>query len=179
MRPAILCSAGDDAGIPAAVARCRACVHGAAAVYAWEPDGWHMAGHALTAVWKNGRPWHGDGPVYVSMNDYLIRRRRDRVRVAWQGYLLRRRWPRTDGALGLWMAAFRLGRRQVSVSVWEGREDLRRFVRSPRHVRVMRTFKDAGLLYTNAWTAERLDRDLIWRQAAERLSGRVAGASHH
>jgi hypothetical protein len=77
------------------------------------------------------------------------------------------------------VAAFKGVRRQVSVSVWRTPEDLKLFVRSPVHVRIMREFKDAGLLYTNAWSAERCDPNLIWQQAVDRLEGRVEGVKHH
>lgn len=133
----------------------------------------------LNAIWKNGSLDPGYGPVHVSMNDYLIHRLRDVPRVAFEGLRLRRRWPRTEGALGLWFAAFRGGRRQVSISVWRTAEDLKRFVHSPEHVRIMRAFKGAGALYTNAWTAERFDRALIWQQGLDRLSGRIDGVPHH
>jgi hypothetical protein len=113
------------------------------------------------------------------MNDYLIHRLGDRPRVAREGLGLRRRWPETPGALGLWFAFFRGGRRQVSVSVWRSPEDLRQFVRSPEHLRIMREYRDAGSLFTNAWAAERFDPALIWRQAQDRLAGRVAGVAHH
>jgi len=113
------------------------------------------------------------------MNDYLIHRLRDVPRVAREGLHLRRCWPRTEGALGLWVASFRGGRRQVSVSVWRTAEDLRRFVRSPAHLRIMAEFRDAGALYTNAWTAECFDPTLIWRQAINRLRGRIEGVPHH
>lgn len=138
-----------------------------------------MVRRGLTVIWRTGSREPPAGPVHVSMNDYLIRRRRDRVRVAWEGLRLRHRWPRIEGALGLWMGAFRLGRRQVSVSVWRSPEDLARFVRSPEHVRIMRAHRETGVLHTNAWTAERLDREAIWRQAAERLTGRIPGVKHH
>lgn len=133
----------------------------------------------LTAIWKSGQPDPGCGPVHVSMNDYLIHRFRDVPRVALEGLRLRRRWPETEGALGLWFAVFRGGRRQVSISVWRAPEDLQRFVRSPEHLRIMRDFKDAGALYTNAWTSERLDPESIWREAADRLAGRIPGVPHH
>jgi hypothetical protein len=138
-----------------------------------------MTWRRLNTIWRDGSRGSPDGPVHVSMNDYLIHRRRDIPRVLWTGLRLRRRWPQTNGALGLWMAASRAGRRQVSVSIWESPEDLRRFVRSPEHRKVMRKFRDAGTLYTNAWTAERCDPDLIWRQAVDRLAGRVPNVSHH
>ena len=117
--------------------------------------------------------------MHVSMNDYLIHRRSDIPRVAREGLRFRRRWPEIEGALGLWVASLNGGRRQVSVSVWRSPEDLRRFVRSPRHLRIMRDFRSAGALYTSAWAAERLDRALIWSQATDRLQGRVDGVPHH
>jgi heme-degrading monooxygenase HmoA len=113
------------------------------------------------------------------MNDYLIRRARDIPRVAINGLRFRRAWPETEGALGLWMASSSDGRRQVSVSVWRTPEDLRRFVRTPAHLRVMRDFRHVGQLYTNAWTAPELDRGEIWRQALDRLTGRVPEVPHH
>lgn len=131
------------------------------------------------AIWKDGVPASAAEPVHVSMNDYLIHRLRDVPRVAWEGMRLRHRLPETDGALGLWFAAFANGRRQVSVSVWRGPEDLKRFVHSPAHLRIMREHRDTGALYTNAWTAEHLDRELIWEQAIDRLFGRVEGVPHH
>ena len=131
------------------------------------------------AIWRYGTARSHPGPVHVSMNDYLIHRFTDVPRVALAGLRLRGRWPETEGALGLWFAGLRGGRRQVSVSVWRSPEDLGQFVRSPDHLRIMREFRDAGALFTNAWTAERLDPALIWRQADDRLKGRVEGVPHH
>lgn len=131
------------------------------------------------AIWKNGAPIAHAGPVHVSMNDYLIHRLRDIPRVAREGMILRHGWPETEGALGLWVGTLRGGQRQVSVSVWRDADALKRFVRSPGHLRIMREFRDVGSLYTNAWTTERLDRGLIWRQATDRLRGRIEGVQHH
>ena len=133
----------------------------------------------LTAIWKSGRLPGGDGPVHVSMNDYWIHRLRDVPRVALRGLRLRRHWPEVDGALGLWMASFKLGRRQVSISIWRSAEDLRHFVQSPDHQQIMRDFEHAGALHTNAWTAERFDPAMIWRQAVDRLTGRIPGVPYH
>jgi hypothetical protein len=137
-----------------------------------------MAFHP-TAIWKQGSMPAGAGPVHVSMNDYLIHRLRDVPRVAFEGLRLRRHWPETEGALGLWFATFGWGRRQVSISVWRGREDLQRFVSSPAHLRIMREYESAGALYTNSWTAERFDPTLIWEQGMDRLMGRIDGVRHH
>ena len=97
------------------------------------------------AIWKAGSPEPPAGPVHVSMNDYLIHRLRDIPRVAREGFRLRGNWPETEGALGLWFAAFRGGRRQVSISIWREPEDLKRFVRSPEHLRIMREYRTTGL----------------------------------
>lgn len=113
------------------------------------------------------------------MNDYLIRRPVDIARVGVHGLRVRASWPETPGALGLWVAGSPTWRRQVSVSIWESAEDLRRFVRSPAHLRIMRDFRGAGALHTTAWSAERFERFLIWSQAEARLMGRVPGVAHH
>ena len=131
------------------------------------------------AIWKSGAIKSHAGAVHVSMNDYLIHRLADIPRVARAGLRFRRHWPETEGALGLWVAGLKAGRRQVSVSVWRNPEDLQSFVRSPEHLRIMREYRSAGALYTTAWTAERLDRALIWAQATDRLRGRVQGVPHH
>ena len=131
------------------------------------------------AIWKAGSLAAPPGEVHVSMNDYLVHRLRDIPRVAREGWRLRRDWPRTEGALGLWFAAFRGGWRQVSISVWRDPADLRRFVVSPAHVRIMREFKGAGILHTTVWKAESLDPGLIWEQALDRLQGRIEGVLHH
>jgi hypothetical protein len=133
----------------------------------------------LPRLWKDGAAPSAGGPVHVSMNDFLIHRSRDAPRVARAGMQLRAHWPAVEGSLGLWFAAYRLGRRQVSVSVWRSPDDLRRFVATDVHRRLMRDFRDAGVLHTNAWTTERFDRTAIWREAEDRLTGRVAGVSHH
>lgn len=130
-------------------------------------------------VWKTGTEAPPSGPVHVSMNDYLIHHVRDVPRVAIAGLRFRHAWPRTEGALGLWIASTSDGRRQISVSVWRTPQDLKSFVRSPAHRQVMRDFREAGDLHTNAWTADRFDRVLIWRQARDRLMGLLPDVAHH
>jgi len=119
-----------------------------------------------------------DGAVHVSMNDYLIHHVRDVGRVAVRGLRLRTGWPQTPGALGLWVASSLGGRRQVSVSIWLDPDDLRRFVRSPAHLKTMHDFRGVGTLDTTAWSAPRLNRWEIWLQAQERLAGPLPGLVH-
>lgn len=131
----------------------------------------------LTRLWKTG-PCPANGPVYVNLNDYWIHRWRDVPRVAIAGMRLRRQWPSTKGAVGLWFASSLTGRRQVSVSVWRTSADLQHFVHSPSHTEIMRRFKDTGILHTSAWSADGNDRRAIWKQAHDRLMSRVEGGSH-
>ena len=133
----------------------------------------------LNAIWKTGSPQPNDGEVYVSMNDYLIHRWADVFRVSLEGLRLRAAWPSTEGALGLWVAALGMGRRQISISVWRSRDHLKQFVMSPAHLRIMHEYRDAGVLYTNAWTSKRCDPEVVWREAMDRLNGRVEGVLHH
>ena len=131
------------------------------------------------AIWKDGAAQNFVGAVHISMNDYLIHRAVDIGPVALAGMRLRRRWREIDGALGLWFGVLRRGRRQISVSVWRSPNDLKRFVRSPEHLEIMRAHRTTGALYTNAWSSARLDRAAIWNQATNRLRGRVEGVRHH
>jgi hypothetical protein len=133
----------------------------------------------LWHIWTDGEQPEWSGPVHVSMNDYLVHRPRDFLAVGRAGLRFRRHWGRTPGTLGLWVAWSTGGRRQISVSLWRSPAHLDEFVRSPAHRRVMHAFGTAGVLYTTAWTADRLDRSLVWEQAQARLRGEVAGIPHH
>ena len=64
-----------------------------------------MTPSALQRIWKLGERPAPDGPVHVSMNDFVIHRLRDVPRVGWEGIGFRRNWPKTEGALGLCTAA--------------------------------------------------------------------------
>jgi hypothetical protein len=125
----------------------------------------------MRRLWKRGRQRDPDGPVHVSMNDYEVHRVRDVPKVWYEALRFRSAWPRTEGALGLWVGALSL-RRSVSVSVWRGPEDLREFVRSPRHLEIMKRHRTTGDLITTPWTAPRFDKHEIWQQATERFAQR-------
>jgi len=146
--------------------------------YTFISEGW-LPVTSFFRLWKTGTAPDVEGPVHVSMNDYKILSARDIPRVAIAGLRFRYAWPETEGAFGLWFANTPNGRRQVSVSIWRSPEDLGAFVRTPGHLRVMRDFRHAGQLFTNAWTAPRFDRALIWREAEDRLLGRVPGVPHN
>ena len=123
-------------------------------------------------MWRKGSAPPPHGPVHVSMNDYVVHRLRDVPAVWYEGLRFAAHWPRTEGALGLWIAGF--GKRQtVSISVWRSADDLRRFVRSPRHRKVMKRHRHTGDLVTTAWPAARLDKQEIWEQGKARVRGQA------
>src|SRR5438128_1856235 len=122
-------------------------------------------------IWRKGSTTPLDGPVHVSMNDYMAHRLRDVPAVRYEALRFAARWPRTEGALGLWVAAFG-ARQSVSISVWRDPDDLRCFVRSPRHAAVMKRHRSTGDLVTTAWSAPRFDRNEIWRQGSTRVRGK-------
>jgi heme-degrading monooxygenase HmoA len=122
------------------------------------------------AQWTQGPLTAADGPVLVSVTDFHVARARDLPAVWAEGLRLRRAWPSMPGAVGMWLWAKPLRRRSGSVSVWRSEDDLRRFVRWPRHVEIMRRYRDSGELVSCMWPAEHFDRAQIWSAARRRLA---------
>ena len=120
--------------------------------------------------WTAGPCTAADEPVLVSVTDFHVARVRDLPAVWAEGLRLRRAWPAMPGAVGMWLWAKPLRRRSGSVSVWRSEEDLRRFVRWPRHVAIMHRYREFGELASCTWPAERFDRAQIWGDARRRLA---------
>jgi hypothetical protein len=129
------------------------------------------------ALWTEG-PSAADGSVLVSVTDFEVTDLRDRMSAWVLGLRLRRAWPSMSGAIGLWLWVKPLRRRSGSVSVWRSEEDLRRFVRWPRHVAIMRRYRGAGELTSATWWAERFDATQIWAAAERRLTGHDRELAH-
>jgi hypothetical protein len=128
------------------------------------------AGTPTFALWTWG-PNEVEGPVLVSVTDFHLQRTGDLLRVYLTGMRLSRAWRSMSGAVGMWLWTKPLGKRSGSVSVWRSEEDLRRFVRWPRHVELMRGYRDAGELTSTTWREARFDATGIWARAAAQLSG--------
>lgn len=73
------------------------------------------------------------------------------------GLRLREGWFAMQGAVGLWLWLQPMRRRSGSVSVWRTEEDLRRFVRLPLHVAIMKRFRPRGEVRSRTWEAEAFD----------------------
>lgn len=122
------------------------------------------------AQWTEGPFTTDDGPVLVSVTDFHVARARDLPMVWAEGLRLRGAWPAMPGAVGLWLWAKPLHKRSGSVSVWRSEDDLRRFVSWPRHVAIMRRYRETGDLSSWTWLAERFDAAQIWGAARRQLT---------
>jgi dimethylaniline monooxygenase (N-oxide forming) len=129
------------------------------------------------AFWMHG-PVGGEGPVLISVTDFHLKHARDLLRVYLEGARLGRGWPSRRGAVGMWLWTKPLRRRSGSVSIWRSEDDLRRFVRWPRHVKIMRHYRGAGELTSTSWWEERFDARQIWSTAATRLAGDDPDLAH-
>jgi hypothetical protein len=123
------------------------------------------------AGWRSGPVVADPGqPVYVSVTDFRIYDPRH-APGAWRTALrLRRSWPRLDGAIGLWLWSQPLKLRSGSVSIWRSEVDLTHFLRSPVHRAIVGQYRSRMTGTSTGWTATRLDRAAIWRQATSLLS---------
>ncbi len=124
----------------------------------------------MTFAWWTSGPDALGGPVLVSVTDFAVSRLDDMIRVYFEGLRLRRAWPSMRGAIGMWLWTKPLGMRSGSVSVWRSEEDLRRFVRWPAHVEIMRRYRHAGELRSACWTEASFNAPRIWAGAAARLA---------
>ncbi|MFF1451026.1 hypothetical protein ACFVYF_23250 [Streptomyces sp. NPDC058274] len=120
----------------------------------------------LRSAWQPG-PDTGspDEPVVVGFTDFTADTFRRSWSVALAGLRLRRTWPATPGAIGMWLWADPLRRRSGSVSVWTGRAGLKEFVGRPDHVRIVRAHHGHGVLRSEGWETERFDAADIWAHA--------------
>jgi hypothetical protein len=124
-----------------------------------------------TFAWWTGGPAEVGGSVFVSVTDFHLHRTGDLFRVYLAGLRLSRAWRSMNGAVGMWLWTKPLGKRSGSVSVWRSEEDLRRFVRWPRHLDLMRGYRDAGELTSTTWREPHFEATEIWARAAAQLSG--------
>lgn len=124
-----------------------------------------------TFAWWTWGPAEVGGSVLVSVTDFHLRHTGDLLRVYLAGLRLSRAWRSMSGAVGMWLWTTPLGKRSGSVSVWRSEEDLLRFVRWPRHLDLMRAYRNAGELTSTTWREAHFDVAEIWATAAARLSG--------
>ncbi|HZU82931.1 MAG TPA: hypothetical protein VE987_08450 [Polyangiaceae bacterium] len=115
------------------------------------------------------------GSIFVSATRFTYRRSWHMPFVLWHGLALRRRWGRVEGAVGLFSAASLLGRTTYTVTAWRSEQELRGWMRSPYHLRLMQDYR--GCLESAAavsWRTERFEPEEAWREAMSRLGAGAA-----
>lgn len=120
--------------------------------------------------WQEGPEAHAPGPVLVSVTEFTAHRHSQSLPIALAGLRLRRSWPQTPGAVGMWLWIDPWRKRSGSVSVWTRERELYAFVGRPDHVQIVRAHKDRGAMRATAWTADRLDPDAVWAAAYARIT---------
>jgi len=105
--------------------------------------------------------------VVVSLTEFTARRHRDLPGIARAGVGLSRGWWAMPGAIGVVLYVDPARRQGGSLSIWTSEADLRRFVGLPRHIAIMRAYRDWVTVRAATWTAAG-DEDLATLFAAGR-----------
>ncbi|MEU9167454.1 hypothetical protein AB0D34_06600 [Streptomyces sp. NPDC048420] len=124
----------------------------------------------LRSRWKSGPAIPLDGPVLVGVTDFTAEAHGQAVAVALAGMRLRRTWPSTPGAVGMWLWADPLRRRSGSVSVWADERGLKGFTGRPDHVRIVRAHRGRGELRSVRREFEEFDPDAVWAYALDLIA---------
>jgi hypothetical protein len=127
----------------------------------------------LLTRWIPGPEAAADRDVMISVTDYSPRQLRHTAGVYLTGMRLRMGWYAMPGAVGLWLWALPWARRSGAISVWRTDADLRRFVRLPLHIDVMRRYRDRGTLTSTSWSAEEFTPENTLDRAAQWIMNRV------
>jgi hypothetical protein len=111
-----------------------------------------------------------DGPVIVSLTEFTARRFRDLPGIARDGLALRRGWWAMQGAIGVLLYVDPAKKQGGSLSVWASEDDLRRFVALPRHVAIMRKYRERVSVRAATWETDNFRTQDAWAERYERLA---------
>ncbi|MGW0571874.1 MULTISPECIES: hypothetical protein [Streptomyces] len=131
--------------------------------------------HLLRSPWQPGpRADAQGGPAVISVTDFTATTHRHSWSVALAGLRLRRTWPGTPGAIGLWLWADPARRRSGSVSVWTDEVALKEFVGRPDHLRIVRAHSGRGVLRSTLRRTDRFDEAAAWADARHFITGETS-----
>jgi hypothetical protein len=108
--------------------------------------------------------------VTVSLTEFTARRLHDLPSIARDGIALSRGWWAMPGAIGVVLYADVFTKTGGSLSIWATEDDLRRFVALPRHLAIMRRYRDRVRVRATTWTTENFNVAEAWEQRHERLA---------
>jgi hypothetical protein len=115
--------------------------------------------------WLPGPSDGSHSPVVVSFTDFHSDSEQDWQQIAEVGLKLAESWPIMRGAVGLWLWGKQIEFRGGSLSVWESRADLRRFIRWPVHVAIMNNWRGRIRVMSDSWDDERFVPAQAWLRA--------------
>ncbi|MFG3136347.1 hypothetical protein ACGFZA_08995 [Streptomyces sp. NPDC048211] len=133
--------------------------------------------HTLwSTAWQDGPAGEPPGrgtDVVVSVTEFVTHRPWTTLSVGAAGLRLRRTWPQTPGAVGMWLWADVRPRmdRSGSITVWTTREHLLGFVARPDHRRIVDAYRGRGTLRSATWQIPFAGRAALRESARRLLSG--------
>jgi hypothetical protein len=119
----------------------------------------------LSTDWLAGRSHGTQSAVVISFTDFHSTSDEDWRQIAHLGMKLAESWPIMRGAVGLWLWGKPAEWRGGSLSVWDSHADLRRFVRWPVHVAIMKNWQGRIRVHSASWDDERFVPALAWLRA--------------
>jgi hypothetical protein len=134
----------------------------------------------LSTDWLPG-PSHGtQSRVVVSLTDFHSNCDQDWQQIAELGMKLAESWPIMRGAVGLWLWGKPAEWRGGSLSIWDSNADLRRFIRWPVHVAIMKNWRGQIREHSASWDDERFLPAQTWLRAeAQMRAPRDMSAGRH
>ncbi|MGW7073924.1 hypothetical protein [Streptomyces sp. NPDC054866] len=125
----------------------------------------------MRTPWQAGPEAHASGQLLASVKEFTAHRHTQTVPIALSGLRLRRRWPETPGAVGMWLWVDPWRKCSGSVSVWIDERSLYAFAGRPDHIRIVRAHRDRGAMRAATWTASGpFDPHAVWAAASALLT---------
>jgi quinol monooxygenase YgiN len=122
----------------------------------------------LKVAWKQFRVLLPDRPYVVQGTHFVLAGMPSVARFLWLSRRVQRQLASTPGLIGYALYAEPLGRAYWTVSAWDDRAAVDRFIATPPHADVMRTLPGA-MRATAAWTAAGADLPPSWPSVLGRL----------
>jgi hypothetical protein len=101
----------------------------------------------------------------MSFIDFHADSEEDWQQIAELGMKLAESWPILRGAVGLWLWRKPAEWRGGSLSTWDSNADLRRFIRWPVHVAIMKNWRAPVRVQSASWDDQRFVLAQAWLRA--------------
>jgi hypothetical protein len=123
----------------------------------------------ISTNWLPGPSDGTQSPVVVSFTDFHTDSDKDWQQVAELGVKLTESWPIMRGAVGLRLWGKPAEWRGGSLSVWDSRADLRRFIRWPVHTAIVKNWRGRVRVQSASWNDERFVPAQAWLRAEDHM----------